>query len=139
MTNLEQWAGELVKSQITFVPQGRSRSGLDCWGVIWLAYKECLNLPIPSYTEDYLPEDIDDYDKIRGLFSRDVPGWQKVDLPKPGDVVLMRLRGRPIHVGLVLDKTRMLHIEKDINLCVEYYGNTFWRNRIAAFYRFNAE
>lgn len=132
---LQQWAADLVAAQVPFVPQGRDRSGLDCWGVVYLAYRELLNHPLPSYTESYTREDLKNYGHLGDLISSHLPGWEKVEVGQPFDVVLMRLRGRPIHVGLVTRKGHMLHIEEDISVCEEEYGSTIWKNRIIGIYR----
>lgn len=135
-SNLLLWASNLSKEAIPFLPHGRTRRGLDCWGVVWLADQECLKRGIPSHSEDYQADDLLNLDTLNDLFKRSKKGWLEVNKPLPGDVILLRMAGRPVHVGLVLGQNKMLHIEKGINLCVENYGNTLWRNRIAGFYRF---
>lgn len=136
--SLAEWATDLMKASVPFVPGGRSRDGLDCWGVVWLAHKEYYGNQLYSGTEEYEPHDIKNYEKLGSLVNKYLPGWSKVDKSQPGDVLLMRLRGRPIHVGLIISEGVMLHIEHGIELCVEKYGNTVWKNRIVGIYRFSS-
>jgi len=134
---LSAWARDLVRCAVPFKPHGRTREGLDCWGVVWLGFTECLGYNIPSYTEEYTPKDLYDFEKLEDIIGKYMPGWTEVTKHRAGDVVLMRLAGRPIHVGLVIENGVMLHIEERINLCVEKYGSPLWKNRIVGVYRFN--
>ena len=135
---LKEWAADLQASAVPFVPQGRSRDGLDCWGVVWLAYNEVRGIDLPSYADEYKTEDIRNFPHLEELINKYLPEWEETTNPTEGDVVLMRLRGRPIHVGLVIGDGMMLHIEEGIELCIERYGNAFWRNRIIGFYRYRS-
>jgi cell wall-associated NlpC family hydrolase len=31
---------------------GRSSEGVDCWGLLWLVYREVLGIPIASYAPE---------------------------------------------------------------------------------------
>lgn len=134
MSNLELWAADLIKTGIPFKAKGRDRSGLDCWGLVKLAYTECLNRDIRGYEDEY--ETIKDFTHLHELFDKHRPeDWKEVSPERAGDVILLRLRGRPIHVGLVIGQKRMIHIEEHIQVCMENYNNAIWRNRILGFYR----
>lgn len=134
---IEEWASQLISKNIPFKAHGRSEEGLDCWGVVWLGHKEVFGNNIPSYSEGYEPGDIRDFVKLESLIKSHLPVWQPVTDVQPGDVVLMRLGGRPIHVGLVIKAGIMLHIEENINLCLENYGKSIWKNRVIGIYRFS--
>lgn len=54
---------------------------------------------------------------------------------REGDAVLLRLAGAPIHIGLIVAPGWMLHVNKDIDGCVEDLSQPHWRNRIVGFYR----
>lgn len=54
---------------------------------------------------------------------------------REGDLVLMRVRGHPIHVGVVTAPGEMLHIERHADACRENYRSGGWRLRVAGFYR----
>ena len=54
----------------------------------------------------------------------------------PGDGVLLRVMGRPIHVGVVVARGWMLHIEKNCDSLIERYaGGSRWERRVLGFYR----
>lgn len=52
-----------------------------------------------------------------------------------GDVIVMKINGRPLHVGMVIEKGRMIHIQQGINSCIESYNGVKWRDRVSGFYR----
>lgn len=56
-------------------------------------------------------------------------------IEQPGDSILLRVSGVPVHVGLVVSPGHMLHAYQGTNACVERYGSALWANRIEAFYR----
>lgn len=95
---------------IPYVNGGRTRSGVDCWGIVKLIYSECLGIEIKDlgeedieYSQDWA-KDGEDY-----FMKHYSEKWQRVDEPKPFDVVLIR-NGRGIvdHCGLVLDSQRFI-------------------------------
>lgn len=54
---------------------------------------------------------------------------------REGDAVLLRLRGAPIHIGMVVAKGFMLHVNSGVDACIERYFDPLWRHRIVGFYR----
>lgn len=62
--------------------------------------------------------------------------WRAGKRPEqPGDGILIRLSGEPVHVGLVVAKGSMLHIDRGIDACVERYDGPLWVHRLVGFYR----
>lgn len=54
---------------------------------------------------------------------------------QPGDVALLRVRGRPVHVGLVTRRGWMLHVEAGCETVEEPYTGMQWSRRLLGFYR----
>jgi len=129
------WAARYIG--LPFLEHGRDIYGLDCWGLVRLVLKEEFDIDVPSYTENYsstlAQEEIGDF----------VPNvakdWQDIPLgeEKPGDVLVMRMRGQPMHVGMILGNRRMLHIEQGINSAIEPYRSSRWINRLVGVYRYS--
>lgn len=141
MMTLEQWAAQLVHDNVPFVPHGRARTGIDCYGVLWLAHKEVYNNLLPSYTDQYTPEDVNGTKELNDAFASGIAaGWTEVKAGKEqeGDGVMLMARGGATHVGLVYKRGMMVHIEKGINVCSESYTSVGWRDRIVGFYRHNS-
>jgi cell wall-associated NlpC family hydrolase len=127
------WAGHYIG--LPFLDHGRDRSGLDCWGLVRLVMAEQLGFALPSYIRDY--QRTTQVDRISALIERESPKWKNIAPGQEicGDVIVLRVRGRPMHVGLVLGDKQMLHIEFGINSVIERYAGTRWTDRVAGFYR----
>lgn len=134
---LIEWGNQLVFENVPFKAGGRSRDGIDCLGVGWLAHKEVYNIDMPSYTQDYSGQDVDEcnFRKIGELIEGRLNEWVSVDKEQEGDFILLKVGGGPFDVGLVVGQGLMLHIEKGINVCYESYKASQWRNRIYGFFR----
>lgn len=143
MINVEQWAADLIRSKPPFVAKGRDRDGLDCWGLCVLGHKELFNRDIPSFDEYYdhkdvhYTEDNRSFDVLRELIASQLPNWDEIPLGKEqaGDIVILRLRGQPIHAAMVYKKGWFVHIDDRIEVCSESLNETLWRNRIVTIRR----
>lgn len=128
------WAGHYIG--LPFHDHGRDRSGLDCWGLVRLVMAEQFSIALPSHAHEY--QRTTQVDKISALIEREAQKWKLVAAGQEslGDVVILRVRGKPMHVGLVLGDKQMLHIEFGINSVIERYTGTRWSDRLAGFYRY---
>ena len=132
--DLPAWAADYVG--LPYVRHGRDRSGVDCWGLLGLVWREALGRPLPDY------EGVDWFDGQKASvigtdalayasqFSEIAPGEERL-----GDGMLMRMRGHPFHVGLVLSPGWMLHTHEAAGSVIEPYRCHRWEHRISAFYR----
>jgi cell wall-associated NlpC family hydrolase len=66
------------------------------------------------------------------------PAWSEVDPGQecPGDVLLLRLRGLPIHVGLLVAKGWMLHTREATGSVLERLDGLAWGRRVLGTYRY---
>lgn len=121
---------------ITFADKGRSvETGLDCWGLVRYFFGQEFNIQLPSYIGFY--KDTRDRGSLNKLIADEALDWDKIPVGQGrfGDVVVMTLSDRPIHVGLVIVPGLMLHIEKGLNSCLERYDSVRWKDRIYGIYR----
>lgn len=129
----ENWWNHYIG--IPYVEQGRDRAaGLDCWGLVRLVHNEQFGHELPSLTGDYT--NIDDPAHLAELIAREKESWQKVDIPREGDMVLMRVLGRS-HVGMVTEPGKFLHVREHQTSTIETLSSPVWRNRIKGFYRYS--
>lgn len=93
---------------------GRARDGLDCWGLVWLVYREMLGIELPSGAGLYTTA-ADRRENAR-IIAGGLPDWRQVpeDQAKPGDVVLMSRHGTACHVGLLARRGWLLHIREGL-------------------------
>ena len=128
------WAGRYIG--LPFLARGRDRRGLDCWGLVRLALAEQFALQLPCFAKDYAHAT--DSEKIATVARGEIPRWRAIAPGDEalGDVIVLRLRGVPMHVGLVIGDGQMLHIEASINSAIERYTGLRWRDRVEGFYRY---
>jgi hypothetical protein len=106
MTWVEKYVG------IPFVDGGRSREGVDCWGLVRLVYETECGILLPTYGE-ISAEDLSKVAHEVATESNHEP-WHPVTKPQLFDVAVMHRRTAPIHVGVVaaLSPVRLLHVER---------------------------
>lgn len=124
---------------LPFREHGRTRDGLDCWGLVRLVLAEEFNIDVPSYAERYSSTLAQD--EI-GAFVPDIAAeWHDVPpgTEELGDVLVLRMRGQPMHVGLVLGGGRMLHVEQGIDSVMDDYRTRRWDGRIIGIYRYKKQ
>ena len=128
------WVGHYIG--LTFIEHGReAKSGLDCWGLYRLVLGEQFGLALPSYHAAYISTK--DGEKLSEIITAESAKWRPITAgsEKLGDAVILRLRGHPMHIGLVIGDGQMLHIENKIDSAIESYTGPRWKNRVVAFFR----
>lgn len=128
------WAGRYIG--LPFSEHGRDRGGIDCWGLARLVLLEQFNISLPSLAHEY--RRTTDAARIAALVEREVPQWQHIAAgsERCGDVIVLRLCGQPMHVGVVLGDGQMLHAEQGIDSAIEKYRSQKWQDRVYGFYRY---
>ncbi len=120
---------------IPYLSGGRNPAvGLDCWGIVRTASKELFDHEVPDYS-GYV--DSTDPDQTLHLFENR-RAWQVITpgQEQPGDVVILRVIGYPVHAGLMLERGCFIHSIRGRNSCLERYTpGSHWERRIEGFYR----
>lgn len=121
---------------IPFADGGRDRAGCDCWGLVRLVYAEVLGIDLPSYGEIAARDVIAATRQIRDASA--ASPWVPVAGPaQPMDVLVMT--GRPMHVGVMLDARRVLHVAAETDAVIVEAGRcAHVRARRLALYRHEA-
>jgi hypothetical protein len=118
---------------LPYKENGRDETGIDCWGLARLFYKQELGIELPSYTELYSGS----YDpKVVAAINYYKDTWTKVENPQPGDLCLFSIMGEPSHVGVYIDNGSFLHSRDGKDSVVENINNPRWFNRLQGFYRY---
>lgn len=118
---------------IPFADHGRDRRGCDCWGLVRLFYRDEFGIELSDLGPAY--RDTTDADGMRRVHSDQLPQWRQVDDPQPGDVALLAVMGAPVHVGILIDRERMLHAQRGTDAAVERITGPVWKNRLQGIFR----
>jgi cell wall-associated NlpC family hydrolase len=131
------WAGRYIG--LPFLPHGRDRDGVDCWGLVRLVYAEQFGISLPSMEARYCHGT--DRKSISSLINRESGLWRiwKTEEACTGDVIVLRLHGLPLHVGLVLGDGQMLHVERGIDSSIESYDGGRWAARVYGVYSYGSK
>lgn len=116
---------------IPFLEKGRSREGLDCYGLVRLVLQEQRGIELPSYAEEYATTT--DAEEITALYRGEVAAqWQEIPVPSARlfDVAVLRMMGEPIHFALVLDPPYFLHVFRETDVSVERLDALIWQKRL---------
>jgi len=130
------WVGNYVG--LPFIEKGRDRSGVDCWGLLRRIYSERYCIELPSYADDY--QSTADSESIRALILGGLGPWREIQAGQEheGDGILLRIKGQPWHVGVVVAPGWMLHSAKGMNSVRDQYDGPAWHRRVLGFYRHEA-
>lgn len=135
LERLPSWIAQYVG--IPYRALGRDRDGCDCWGLLALIYREQFGRDLPDYAMQRWSDGADE--RVVGHGAQEYAS-QFVPVPLGeealGDGVLLRMRGHPLHVGLVLAPGWMLHTHESADSCVESYERFTWKNRVIGIYRY---
>jgi cell wall-associated NlpC family hydrolase len=122
---------------IPFKNDGRDKDGLDCWGLVRVVYKDKLNIDLPSYEGVFVDTSKDTFNKIGELMATNQNSWEKVENPKPLDVLLIRVNGGvPSHVAVYVGDDWMLHTMEGMDVTMEKTSSIRWNKRIVGAYRY---
>jgi cell wall-associated NlpC family hydrolase len=133
--SLPDWVSAYVG--LPFKEGGRNRDGLDCYGLLRLVINERFGGAVPEY-EGIAYRPGEDSSLLAALMDERIRLWRPIAIgeEKPGDGVLLRVMGRPIHVGVVVEAGYMLHIEKNCDSVLERFSTgSRWEKRLLGFYR----
>lgn len=126
---------------IPFKEKGRDFDGCDCWGLIRLIYKNELGIELPNYLECY--NTTNDREQLSKVISEESNiHWihPAFGYEKEFDVVILNMRGVPMHIGIVTKSGFMLHCAKGINTAHEKYKNTIrWQDKVKGFARYDTK
>lgn len=120
---------------IPFVPHGRDRRGVDCWGLVRLIYRDHKNIDLPSFAG--AAHNISDPSEVSPLFESGRDDlWQRVSAPQMFDVIGWRAARLIYHVGIYLEDNMFLHIQKGTESTVSRIGTVLWpERRVAGYFR----
>lgn len=132
---LPAWAEGYIG--IPYKALGRDRDGCDCWGLLAMVWREQFGRELPDYNNERWTTGANAQTVGSGAQEYasqfDAVPMGQEDM---GDGILLRMRGHPLHVGLVLQRGTMLHTHESADSCIESYDRFSWKNRVIGIYRY---
>jgi len=121
---------------LSYVDNGRSLEGVDCWGLVWLA-SAAAGHELPSYHDRYVLGA--DREELAALIAGELPAWDEIAAghERSMDCVLMREGHLARHIGIVTRPGFVLHIERGRSSVIETYRSGLLRHRVIGFYRYS--
>lgn len=119
---------------LKYKEKGRDFDGLDCWGLARLFYKNEFKIDLPSFSSEYTQTDVQ---RIEELIAQYKEGWESIEQPEEGSIVLFRVLGSESHVGIVINKEQFLHVRENQDSAIENLSSPFWKKRIVGYFRYS--
>lgn len=135
---LPDWVGDYIG--LPFADRGRDRNGVDCWGLVRLVYQEVWGVAMPAYDDGYIDTGRTCFSDIAVALTDHCMAsttWRRIDAGAEavGDMALFQIMGLPVHVGLVVASTKMIHAETGTNVVLDRYDGLRWGGRLIGFWR----
>lgn len=118
---------------LTYLDNGRTEAGVDCWGLARLFYKGEFDIELPSYSEQYSGGSDPQIREIVELYK---DNWELSSTAEAGDLCLFNIFGEPTHVGIFIGDRKFLHCRRGLDSVVESLDNPKWKNRFVGFYKY---
>ncbi|MBS4019528.1 MAG: C40 family peptidase [Dechloromonas sp.] len=122
---------------LPWLPGGRTRDGVDCWGLMTLVYAEVAGVPLDPLNGLYVTaEEREDIARIVDGQCAHGP-WVKVEAgdEREMDILLFRCFGLQSHVGVVCGRGLMLHATSGKDSSIERYADGRWLPRLMSAWR----
>lgn len=127
------WSADYIG--LPYARQGRTRAGLDCWGLVRLAYLEHRGILLPLYEGG----GVDDAERAEIAATLDraraAAPWRRVAAAQAWDVAVFARARLSGHVGIVIGGGEMLHAHTLHGVVIESYARPPWSGRLIGIYR----
>lgn len=125
------WVAQYIG--IPFVDHGRSVQATDCWGLARMVLERQARITrLPDFTTDY--STVKDR-RLPDVFAEEMRHWSRVNAPQLFDVAVLRIGGRPRHVGVMVARGQMLTIDRSTASCIERLDGPRWAGRLEGYFR----
>lgn len=121
---------------LPYVSNGRELTGLDCWGLAVVFYRDELGIELPSYSELY--SNASDPEVVQAI-QQHRDSWLLTTAAQPGDLCLFNIYGEPAHVGIYVGDNKFLHAREGRDSVVESLSSSQWSKRFQGFYRYSSQ
>jgi cell wall-associated NlpC family hydrolase len=131
---MEHWSTQYL--DLPWLEKGRTRAGIDCWGLVRLVLGEQCGADLPAFDEAYLTTH--ERAQIEAAIAGEVVELAtRIDLAaaREFDVLELLDHGRPTHLGIVVSSRRMLHIPRGGFSEMPRWDNGEWAGKVVGAWR----
>lgn len=121
---------------LPYASNGRTESGVDCWGLACLFYRDELGIELPSYSELY--STASDPEVVSAI-NENRDNWLLTTQAIPGDLCLFNIYGEPAHVGVYVGDNKFLHAREGRDSVIESLSSAQWSKRFQGFYTYSRQ
>jgi len=125
---------------IPYAEYGRTRAGLDCWGLIRLIYADVFKIALPSFlTPEEGTYQTESDESIDELIALKKANWSLIadrQAYQPGDVISFHVGGYLAHVGVYVGEGKFIHARRGQDVVIEPLFGLLWGTRIEGVYRY---
>lgn len=127
--------------RIPYKLHGSSFDGCDCGGLLRLVFREELRIFLPDWTNQYNSTHREGFKDIADIIGShtstmgDFPLRVDLEDAQPFDGVALRMGPLTVHVGVVVRKGKMLHIQEGEHAIIDDYTGLKWQRRLVGVYR----
>ena len=121
---------------VPFIMDGSSLSGCNCWTLLRIIYKNEFDIELPKFADEFAATKIEETKELGLLAELESQAhWVQSIAPKTGDCVLIRVRGSAYHVGMYIERGKVLHMLTNQPSLIERTTSNFIGKRIIGYYR----
>ena len=116
---------------IPYRDPGSTGEGLHCYELVERVMSEVYHMEPPdAYFTGH-------YKDSAPVFMNKLLYWMAVPFKQrqPGDMLVLKIAGAPVHCGIIVNELLMLHTLKGRDSCLESYLSANWTRRIYGVYR----
>jgi hypothetical protein len=130
----DHWSAQYI--DLPWQEKGRSRAGVDCYGLVRLVLMEQCGIELPSFTGAYLST-LERAQIEAAIAGEVVELATRVELAdvRPFDVLEILNHGRPTHLGLATVPHRVLHIQRDCRSEMPRWDRGEWAGKVVGAWR----
>lgn len=121
--SLDQWVG---------IPY--TENEVNCWSLVRAFVFETLGKVYPEYFYDIDNLADDSEARIMEEYHNLGRRWKQVERPDIGDIIVLKIHGRPIHVGVYVGNGNFLHTMKGRQSTVERLDG-WWSQQIFGYFK----
>lgn len=125
---------------LSYRDKGRGPDAWDCWGGVRMVFAEVYGLALPDYADAY--STAADFESVSAAIEAGLAdGWVRQERPQAGDLLSLKIAGRPWHCGIMVNDEQFLHWPppgrhgRETLSCLERLDAPVWGRRVEGFYR----